>query len=264
MRVTGLFVYPVKSCGGVALERAQVGEHGLVGDRGWLVVGQDGLQLTQRQHPRLALVSADLAAGGERLELRAPGLEPLAVIRPVAAGATADVWGDRVAVGDAGDEAAGWFSAYLGLPARLVALTAGYRRHARLAPAHQVSFADGYPLLLATQASLDELNRLAAEPVPMERFRPNLVVDGVEPWEDDTWGDLQVGAARFRAVKGCSRCSVPQVDQRTATRHKEPARVLAAHRRGEDGKTYFGQNLVHLDIGATVVIGDEVAVLRPR
>jgi uncharacterized protein YcbX len=126
-----------------------------------------------------------------------------------------------------------------------------------------VSFADGYPLLLCTEASLEELNRLAAEPVPMDRFRPNLVVAGApEPWAEDGWQELAVGEdARFDVVSGCARCTVPEVDQTTGERHREPGPVLAAHRRAEDDKVYFGRHLVHITIGATVALGDAVRVV---
>lgn len=266
MHVTGLFVHPVKSCGAVALDRATLGPYGLVGDREWLVVGADGVQLTQRELPAMALVRPGNGPGGG-LVLRAPGAAEVAVARPARTTRTAEVWGRRVAVADAGEAAGAWFSEVLGTSARLVAIAEGYERPVdprRDRHGRQVSFADGYPLLLCTEASLAELNHLATEPVPMDRFRPNLVVDGGAAWEDDEWGQLEVGGARLDAVAGCPRCPIPQIDQRTALRHREPARVLAANRRGADGRPYFGQNLVHVDIGAEISVGDEVRVLSRR
>ena len=266
--VVSLHVHPVKSCAAIPLDRAEVGTYGLVGDRDWLVVGADGLALTQRRLPALALVRPR-PTPTDGLVLHAPGQPDLVVERPARVDSKADVWGNELAVGDAGDAAAAWFSGYLGTDARLVAIAPGYDRAVGAGRdpggrAAQVSFADGYPLLLATVASLADLVARSSEPFPMERFRPNLVVDGEVAWDEDHWGAISVGGVGFDVVKGCARCAMPQVDQQTAVRHREPALVLAAHRRGEDGKTYFGQNVVHQQVGGTIAVGDEVVVLDRR
>ncbi len=268
MRVVSLHVHPVKSCAAIPLDRAEVGTYGLVGDREWLVVGSDGLGLTQRRLPAMALVRPRPTPDGG-LVLTAPGRPDLVVEHPRAVDSKADVWGNELAVGDAGDAAAAWFSAYLGVDARLVAIAPGYDRPVGVdrdpgGRGAQVSFADGYPLLLSTEVSLADLVAKASEAVPMERFRPNLVIDGEVPWDEDHWGAISVGGVGFDVVKGCARCAMPQVDQQTAVRHREPALVLAAHRLGEDGKTYFGQNVVHHQVGGTIAVGDEVTVLRRR
>ena len=266
MRVAGLFVYPIKACAGSAVERARVGTYGLDHDRHWMVVdAADRAELTQRTVPALARVRPALVDAG--LVLTGEGADPLEVATPAVADATATVWGWQTPVGDAGAAAADWLSSFIGRDCRLVAVAEGYRRPVnprRDRRDRQVGFADGYPLLLCTEESLAELNRLASEPVPMDRFRPNLVVAGTPaPWVEDSWGALDVAGVAFDVVKGCARCAVPQVDQRTGARHPEPARVLAAHRRADDGKTYFGQNLVHVDVGGWLAVGDEVRA-RPR
>lgn len=270
VRVASLHVYPIKGCGGLDLERARLGPYGLDNDRHWMVVDEvERAGLTQRTLPAMARIRPRLAAGGDGegggLVLEADGTEPLAVPRPTRADTKATVWGWETPVGDAGEEAAAWLSSFLGRPCRLVAVAEGYsrpvnRRYDRRG--REVGFADGYPLLLCTEASLADLNRVAGEAVPMDRFRPNLVIGGeVEPWVEDGWASLTVGGVALDVAKPCARCAVPQVDQSTGRRHKEPARALAAHRRGADGQTYFGINLVHVDIGAEVAVGDEVVAV---
>src|SRR5690606_1992232 len=138
--------------------------------------------------------------------------------------------GDRVQAGDGGDEAARWFSAVTGTPCRLVALCDLEARRLRLVPNQPVSFADATPLPVGNEASRRDLERRAAEPFGMDRFRANLVVDGMAPWEEDTWAQFSVGAARLEAIIPVPRCAMPQVDQDTAERQKEPAVVLRAHR----------------------------------
>ena len=276
MHVTGLFVYPVKGCGAVALDRAVVGRYGLEGDRLWMIVDGSGRFVSQRTHPELARVrprpaGGDLAGEAPGLVIEAPDRPVLHVDRPAVADRDAEIWGGTVRTGDAGEEAAGWFSAVLGVPARLVAVAPGYERPVnprRDRWGREVHLADAYPLLLCSEASLAELNRLASEPFPMERFRPNLVVAGdggeddeLAPWAEDGWAELAVGEeARFDVVSSCARCTVPNVDQQTGERHREPGLVLAAHRQ-VDRKTYFGRNLVHATIGAQVAVGDRVTVL---
>jgi uncharacterized protein YcbX len=265
LTVTGLFVYPIKACGGVAVEQAKVGRYGLEGDRQWMVVDAQMQGLTQRTHPALARVRPRPTGDGG-LVLESEGRTAVAVNARLVAETTVEVWGQPVRAADAGDEAADWLTDFLGESVRLAGVADGYERPVnprRDKRGRQVSFADSYPLLLCSESSLAELNRLASEPVPMDRFRPNLVISGdAGPWAEDSWTAIQVGdGARFDVVKGCDRCAVPQVDQRTGERHREPARVLAAHRRGADGKTYFGQNLVHVDIGATLAVGDAVGTV---
>jgi uncharacterized protein len=204
--------------------------------------------------------------------LSAPGREPLTVAVPgPAPTVTVEIWQDKVEAVPADAAAHAWFSDYLGVPVRLVHLDDPATRRpvdpefAR--PGETVSFADGYPLLLTTLGSLDALNSLIAHgdhpeegPLPMSRFRPNVVVDGTEGWAEDGWRRVAIGEVTFRVAKMCGRCVVTTTDQDTAQRGREPLRTLARHRRFGD-KLVFGQNLVP-ESGGTVRIGDPVRVLE--
>ncbi|MGW3014222.1 MOSC domain-containing protein [Streptomyces sp. NPDC001219] len=263
-------LYPVKSIAGVCPGEAVVEPWGLAGDRRWLLVDAAGRQLTQRQQPALSLARAEWLPGGA-LGLTAPGRKPLTVAVP-APGETVpvEVWADEVEAVPAGPEADEWFSGYLGVACRLVHLDAPERRRpvdpAYSAPGDTVSFADGFPLLLTTVSSLDALNSLIAQgdhadegPLPMNRFRPNVVVDGTAPWAEDDWQRVRIGEVVFDVAKPCSRCVVTTTDQLTAERGKEPLRTLARHRRFGD-RLVFGQNLIPRGAG-TIRIGDPFEIL---
>jgi uncharacterized protein len=260
--------YPVKSCQGEALESAVIEPWGLGGDRRWMVADEAGDPVTAREHPRMVLIAPELLDGG--LRVTAPGHPPLCVARPAGAPVPVAVWGSGLLAQFAGEAAAAWFTAVIGVPSRLVYLADPAQRkpNQRFAtPADSVMFADGYPILLASQASLDALNELVAAgpraaegPLSMTRFRPGLVVAGAAPWAEDGWRRLRIGAASFRAVKGCDRCVLTTVNPQTAARGKEPIATLARYRRW-DGKTWFGMNLIPDTPGAVVQVGDEVEVL---
>ncbi|MGP3981760.1 MOSC domain-containing protein [Streptomyces sp. KR80] len=263
-------VHPVKSVAGHGLDEAVVEPWGLAGDRRWMLVGPDGRCITQRRHPRLALAAAEPLPGGG-VRVTAPGARPLTVEVPEPVGTTpVAVWRDKVEAVPADPAAGAWFSAHLGTEVRLVHLDdPAHRRpvnpkYAR--PGETVTFADGYPVLLTTTASLDALNSLIAQgdhadegPLPMNRFRPNVVVDGTAPWAEDDWSRLRIGEVPFRVAKPCSRCVITTTDQRTAERGKEPLRTLARHRRfGDD--MLFGQNLIPEGTG-TIRLGDPVEIV---
>ncbi|ALE79409.1 molybdenum cofactor biosysynthesis protein [Pseudonocardia sp. AL041005-10] len=266
--LTGLRRYPVKSCRGADVARAVVERAGLTGDRRWMLVRDDGAMVTARTHPRLVLVAPTPAADG--LRLTGPGLPPLTVPVPDGEPVPARVhrW-DTVGV-PAGPAADAWFSELLGDPVRLIHLDDPARR--RPDPDFsldddRVSYADGYPLLLASTASLHALDALVADgpnaaeaPLPMTRFRPNAVVDGAPAWAEDGWRRIRIGAAEFRVAKGCARCVLTTVDPDTAVKGREPMATLARHRRF-DGKVWFGVNLIPDDPGAEIAVGDEVEVL---
>lgn len=269
--LSSLSLYPVKSCAGRTVAEAAVEPWGLAGDRRWLLAAPDGDKVTQREQPRLALVSAEpLPDGGVRLA--APGREPLEVpVPPEESGTVAvQVWRSKVEVVPASKEAAAWFSDHLGAEVQMAYLDAPERRrpidpnYAR--PGETVSFADGFPLLLTTVASLDDLNSLVAQgshagdgPLPMDRFRPSVVVDGTAPWAEDGWRRVRIGGVSFRVAKPCGRCVVTTTDQSTAERGKEPLRTLARHRRFGD-QLVFGQNLIPEHTGR-VRSGDSFEVL---
>ena len=260
--VRGLFFYPIKSCGGTSLDTAVVGTRGILADREWMVVDSDRRFLTQRELPRLALVSPRLSGG--YLEITASGMAPLSI--PLdATGDRADVtvWADRVEAVDQGSEAAAWFSTFLDVPCRLVRIPADTVRHvdqAYASPTDQVGFADGYSFLLTSLASLEDLNRRLPSPLPMNRFRPNVVVDGVEPFEEDGWKRIRIDGIEFSVVKPCARCVTTTVDQQTATKSKEPLRTLATFRNVPGRGVMFGQNLVHHGTGE-IRVGARVEVI---
>ncbi|WP_375481598.1 MOSC domain-containing protein [uncultured Jatrophihabitans sp.] len=259
--------FPVKSLRGQALTESIVEPWGLAGDRRWLVVDADGALITAREYPRMLLVTPTLRADGG-LEFAGPDAAPLHVAPADGPLVDVRVWKSELQATLADDH--GWFGDLLGVPARLVYLDDPTRRHPnpRFArPDDYVSFADGYPLLLTTTASLDALNDLILEgprsdegPLPMVRFRPSVVVRGSEPWAEDGWRSVRIGDAVFRAVKGCDRCVMTTTDADTAARGKEPIATLARHRRW-DGATWFGMSLVPDSPGATIRVGDEVEVL---
>jgi uncharacterized protein len=264
MRVTALYYYPIKSCGGTALESATIVERGFVEDRAWMVTDADGVFQTQREMPRLALIRPRLT--GDGLVLSAPGMPPLTVVRrPDGARREVAVWDDRCATVDQGAEPADWLSTFLGAPCRLVRMVDDFVRATD--PAYsagldgQVGFADGYPFLLTTEASLADLNGRMAEPLPMNRFRPNIVVAGSPPYAEDGWRRIRIGGITFAVVKPCARCAITTVDQATAAAAREPLRTLATYRQVRGEGVMFGQNLIHTAMG-TVHVGDAMEIVE--
>ncbi len=260
--VSGLFVYPVKSCAGTSLSSANVTATGFAWDRRWMVVGDDGRFLSQREHPKLALIRPRMTA--ESLLLDAPRLPEVAVelVRDDGPTVRVTVWADECEAVDEGPTVAQWLSEHLGRRVRLVRLADEDARPLNgpaAEPGDRVSFADGYPFLLVSQASLDELNRRLALPVPMDRFRPNIVVTGCGPHAEDRWRHVRIGEIDFRVAKPCARCAVVATDQETARRGPEPLRTLADYRMRDD-KVMFGQNLIHCGLG-TLATQDPVVVL---
>lgn len=263
LTVQALIVYPIKATRGMAVPLAEVEARGLRHDRRWMLVRPDGAALTQRERPHLGRISAEPVAGG--LRVAAPGMPRLDVATPGpdAPRLTVTLWRDRVTGTVAAPPVHRWFTEYLGVEARLVHLSEETVRPvdpAYAVGAAHVSFADGYPLLLTTTASLDDLNRRLDAPLPMRRFRPNVVVAGGEPYAEDRWREIRVGRIGFHVVKPCARCVVTTTDPETGARGKEPLRTLATYRQ-RDGKVYFGQNLIPGGEGA-IRVGDPVTVLR--
>lgn len=268
-QLTAINRFPVKSCRGEAVDAAVVEPWGLAGDRRWMVVDDEGTVITAREVNRLVLLHPEITASG--LRITAPDLPALEVATPdPAIQVPVAIWSSLLDAVPAGPEADAWFGKALGRPARLVHLDDPRKRPTSpdfSEPGDRVSFADGYPLLVATEESLAALNDVVLassatgrEPLPMTRFRPNVVVAGVEPWAEDDWRRIRIGDAVFRAVKGCARCVLTTIDPDTADRGKEPIASLAKVRRW-DGATWFGVNLVPDTPGVTIRVGDEVEVL---
>jgi len=257
--LSALNVYPIKSVGGIAAQEWAVDDFGLRYDRRWMVVDSRGRMVTQRTHPRLAL--ARPAIEGERLVVRAPGLDPLVLpLRPgEAVTTTVTIWGDICAALWQGEAAARWFSALLGVTVAVVYIPDSTWRPAgqAYAPATaRVSFADAYPFLLLSEESLAELNGRMTVPVPMNRFRPNLVIRGGAAFGEDELKTFAIGELQFRAVKPCDRCVVTTTDQETGIRGKEPLRTLGRHRNVDQG-LMFAVNLIPDGTG-TIAVGDPV------
>jgi uncharacterized protein len=273
IRVAAITVHPLKGAAGIQVDDWPLDAFGLRWDRRWVLVDDEGVFLSQRAHPRLALVRPRLVdrdgapatecerASGLRLELPDGGMANLALLPARGDEVRVRIWRDRVSGLAPGGEADRQLSRFLDTPVRAVVLPEdgdrpvdpGYARDAR------VAFADGFPVLLLSVESLEELNRRLSEPVPMDRFRPNLVVQGVgAPHAEDGWRRIRIGDVPFDVVKPCARCAVTTVDQRSGVRGKEPLRTLATYR-ARNLQVYFGQNLVHrkggrLRVGAPVVV----------
>jgi hypothetical protein len=268
--LTSLHIYPVKSCHRVDLDAATVEPWGLAGDRRWVVVDEDGLQRTQRNVPRMALIQPTHAANG-RLSLKAPGMPDLELDPPSRAdgadSTVVTVWRYNGAAASAGAEADAWFTKFLESPSRLAYMDDTSVRPTNpeySQPEDRVSFADGYPLLLTSTASLAALGswiaEMGGEPVPMTRFRPNAVVTGTEPWAEEDWRRVRIGGQVFRVVKPCDRCVMTTVDPELGSfTGQQPLRALRKfHRAGK--KAFFGMNLVPDSVG-TLRVGDEFEVL---
>lgn len=271
MQLSAINRYPVKSCRGHRVQQATVEPWGLAGDRRWVVVDDNGECVTAREHPRMLLVTPSPRGDGG-LDLTSPDLAPLSVDVPAADELVpVQIWKSELVAALASSAACAWFSKLIGESVRLVYLDDPTRRHPNPAfalPTDYVSFADGYPLLLTNAASLAALNDWIAEgpradegPLPMARFRPSVVVSGNVPWEEDGWRRIRIGAAEFRVVKGCDRCTMTMTDPETADRTKEPIATLARYRRW-DGETWFGMNIIPDNPGVQIAVGDDVTVLE--
>lgn len=265
MRVSSLHVYPLKSAGGIRVPRFELDRFGPRLDRRWMLVDGRGDFVSQRSHPRMALLSVSLSGSGIRVSSRDSGFVDLPFRDE---GVDSEgwlevrVWESSTSAQVVAGEASAWFSEFLGEPARLLFLPRNRERSSSDAfiPSRPISFADGYPMLVISMASLDELNRRLPSPVAMDRFRPNVVVEGCGPHAEDRWREVRMGDVRFKGVKPCPRCVVTTVDQVTAVRGREPLRTLSAYRTA-DGHVWFGQNLCHLGTG-TLMEGDAVEVLE--
>lgn len=269
LRVASLFLYPVKGARPVALASAHVQVTGLatlgVGDREWMVVDEMGRFVTQREHPRLALVDTALGEGALMLAADGAGETRIPLASAHAAAREVTVWRSHVRGFDEGDEVAAWLCAYLGAAVRLVRFDRSRPRNCNpdfvgRSGAHTL-FADGYPVLVIGQASLDDLNaRLAAkghQALPMNRFRPSIVVEGLEAYDEDHVDVLRVGRVGLRMVKPCVRCQVTTTDQATAAVGIEPLPTLAGYRRNDRlAGVCFGMNAIVVDgVGETIAAG---------
>lgn len=266
MNISAINIYPIKSLKGIAIDSARVESRGFRHDRRWMLVDERRQFLTQRAFPVMATIAVEVTSDGLRVmgetgEIRVP-FEP-------ATGETArvKVWSSSVRASFYDGEIDEWFSRALGTKCRLVAMTDESSR--KVNPYYavrrfrdEVSFADGYPFLLANEASLADLNTRVDDPVPMTRFRPNIVIKGAEPFSEDEWKRIRIGSTVFHVVKPCGRCVITTVDQTSGEKTgPEPLKTLAKFRT-KRGKVLFGENLIADYPGAVINLGDSVTVIE--
>jgi len=254
LRLSEIWIYPIKSLGGIRVKSAQVFEKGLQYDRRWMLVDRDNDFMTQRIYPKMALFKLQIQSRwllGSKFKISygndSMGLSfnHSAMSKPI----KATVWDDTVEVCEVNREYSIWFSKRLGIECKLVSFPEDNARPVDQnyqINREQVSLADAYPLLIIGEQSLADLNTRLADPVPMNRFRPNLVVSGSRPYEEDGWGNFSVGKNKFAAVKPCARCVLTTVNQDTGEKGMEPLATLSKYRK-QDNKVLFGQNLIAID-----------------
>jgi len=252
VHVASLHIYPIKSCRGIDILSAEVRPMGFAWDRRWMIVDEGGTFLSQRRVPRLATI--DVAVGLDNLVVTAHGMEDLSVPLEPATGDTIPVmvWRDQLPAMPVSSDADVWFSEVLRTPCRLVRQPEAPVRpvDARFGdPGDHVSLADAFPILVTSMSSLADLNRRLKDPVPMNRFRPNIVLRGGPAYGEDAWSTLTGPDITMRLVKRCSRCVVVTKDQRTGVGGEEPLRTLSQYRERE-GKVYFGQNAIPVGTGS--------------
>ncbi|KAM5587037.1 mitochondrial amidoxime reducing component 2 [Rosa sericea] len=300
-KVSSIFIYPVKSCRGISVSEAPITPTGFQWDRQWLVINEKRRAYTQRVEPKLACVEVQLPneaflegwepTSSSYLVLKAPGMDELKISmsppQEIADGVS--IWEWSGAALDEGADASKWFSDYLGKPSRLVRFNAAsetrpvkpsFWSHKPVEPEYaggkQIMFSDIFPYLIASQASLDTLNEHLKDPVPINRFRPNILVDGCEPFSEDLWTDVRINRFTFQCCMLCYRCKIPTVNQETGIQGTEPNETLKKFRsdatvypsRKQRGRVYFGQYLVCKDSliagvkGNVIKVGDLLHVLN--
>lgn len=270
MQITGIFIYPVKSLKGIALDSAKVEKRGFQYDRRWMIVDQKGVFISQREIPEMALLAPEIKDNQLFIHHPTKSLTPLAISLEPAADAESiqvQIWDDSCQALLVSDAANQWLSATLQTPCRLVYMPDESLRSTdpKYSQATDiVSFADGYPMLIIGEASLADLNQRLKTPVPMNRFRPNVVFSGGAPYEEDTWKNFQIGESSFRGTKPCGRCIMTTINQETAERGSEPLKTLSSYRL-QDKKILFGMNVCwNVEAGKEVIIkkGDLIKVLK--
>jgi len=261
--LAAIHIFPLKSCAPLPLAQARVQSRGLEHDRRWLLVDENSTFITARKYPRMTLIRAVPSVDG--LQLDAPGMPTTRVRVPDASRRTsAVVWDDTVAPLAGDDESAAWLSEFLGFTCRLVYMDDACARPvdpARAQPGDVVSFADSHPLTVLSASAIDQLNSKLAQPIPAQRFRPNLLIDGVEPHAEDSWKRIRIGEVELDLLGPCVRCQFPTIDFDTGVPDPtgEPIRTLTKYRRSPKG-VIFSQNAIPRQLG-TIRVGDPVDVL---
>jgi len=257
--ISELTFHPLKSAKGVSVQTLEITSRGPAFDRNWMVVNIKDRFLTQRQKPLMCLIETELVDGN--LLLKANDMPELLVPNETQA-RSVKVWGDQVKAYDCGDEAADWISNFLEAECRLVRMPENYKRlvDPNYATLNEiVSFADGFPSLIISQASLNDFNEKLDTPISMAHFRPNIVIDGCPAFAEDHWKVIKVNGITFSLVKPCSRCIIPSIDPVTGKKNMDIIHALNTHRR-RDNATYFGQNALHDQTGV-ISVGDHVEIV---
>lgn len=266
--ISQLFIYPVKSLGGIEVTEAQLTDRGLQYDRRWMLVDNNNQFLTQREHPVMCLLQT--AIEGDKLIVyykNNPEDKVHVLLQPLPTKKTVQVqvWDDECAAWFVSDEADEWCSNKLSMPCRLVYMPENEKRKvdARYATGEDItSFSDGYPLLMIGQASLDDLNSRLLEPLPMDRFRPNIVFNGGQPYDEDIMSHVRVNEIDLYGVKLCARCTITTINQTNGIKAKEPLLTLAGYRM-KNNKIYFGQNVLLQQTGY-LKTGDAIEVIQMK
>lgn len=268
MYLSQIFIYPIKSLGGISLNEAIVEERGLRFDRRMMIVDENGIFMTQRDFPQMALLKTKILDNNLIVTHSSSNHSIILPLSPdgeaLSGKIKVKIWDDECEAITVSKEADEFFYEMIGTKCHLVYMPESEKRivdpkRKYVKDEHIVSFADGYPFLIIGQSSLDELNRRLETPLPMNRFRPNFVFTDGEPFEEDNWKDFRIAEIKFRAVKPCARCVITTTDQQTAERSDEPLRTLSTFRR-QGNKVLFGMNLIALNSGE-VKVGDKITLI---
>lgn len=265
LQVSELFIYPVKSLGGISLSKATVTDRVFEHDRRWMLVNEQGEFMTQRSLPQLALFSTSIEADHLSITHKQQNTSIRVPFNASEGTIMVDVWSDRCRARLIDPKIDQWFSDLLSMKCSLVYMPDTTRRRVdgRYAQNKEItSFSDAYTFLIISQASLNDINSRIAEPLPMNRFRPNMVVTGSKPFEEDEWAHFTINAIDFYGVKLCARCVMTTINQDNAAQGKEPLKTLSTYRL-KDKKVFFGQNLLHKGEGV-VSVGDELTILERK
>jgi len=264
LTISKLFVYPVKSLGGISLNSALITDRGLQYDRRWMLIDENNTFISQREFPSLALLQTDLTKEGIVVEHKHNHITFTIPFHPQTKSfVDVIIWDDTCKAQLVSQAAHDWFSEILSFPCRLVFMPDAIERKVDANYAYDneiTSFSDAFPFLLIGQSSMDDLNNRLTEKLPIDRFRPNIVFTGGEPYEEDLMEHFVVSGIHFFGAKLCARCTIPTIDQHTGVRGKEPLKTLATYRK-LNNKIYFGQNLLHKGEGE-ITVGDTIEVVK--
>lgn len=264
LKVSELYIHPIKSLGGISLKTADVTDRGLKYDRRWLLIDENNRFFTQREFPRMTLLKTNILGNILEVSDKNNSKNKIEILMGEFSNEKLQVkiWDDTVEANIVNVNINKWFSGFIGIKCKLVYMPDEAKRSVSKDFARKneiVSFADGYPFLILGQSALDDLNRRLTNPVPITNFRPNIVFTGGNPFEEDDWSEIRIGKMTFIAVKPCARCVITTIDQKTAAKNKEPLATLSTYRR-YGSKILFGENLIHEGTGK-INVGDEIKIV---